>query len=113
MMMMKTMMMQMMMMIKLMKIMIAIRYSSLTYDGKSPRGIQCWTAVMIMHNAADADDDNNKGLFINDVINFRGYLDPPPSPSSSLVTFWLPPPLIARVTRDKPAFATKQRKLGS
>ena len=34
----------------------------------------------------------HKGLFINDVINFGGYRDPPPSPSSSLVTFWLPPP---------------------
>ena len=32
----------------------------------------------------------SKGLFINDVINFGGYRDPP-SPSSSFVTFWLPP----------------------
>ena len=34
-----------------------------------------------------------KGLFINDVIIFEGYPAPPPSPSSSFVTFWLPPPL--------------------
>ena len=45
----------------------------------------------------------SKGLFINDVINFGGYRDPPPSPSSSFVTFWLPP-LIARVTCDKTAY---------
>ena len=50
-----------------------------------------------------------KGLFINDVIIFGGYCDPP-SPSSSFVTFWLPP-LIARVTRDITDFATKQRML--
>ena len=54
----------------------------------------------------------HKGLFINDVINFRGYREPPPPPRhhSSLFGY---PPLIARVTRDKPAFATKQRMLGS
>ena len=36
----------------------------------------------------------------------------PPSPSSSFVTFWLPP-LIARGTHDKTDFATKHRMLGS
>ena len=37
-----------------------------------------------------------KGLFINDVIIFGGYRDPPPS---------------SRVTRDITDFATKQRML--
>ena len=37
-----------------------------------------------------------KGLFINDVINFGGYRDPP-SPSSSFVTFLLHPPPSSRV----------------
>ena len=51
-----------------------------------------------------------KGLFINDVINFRGYRDPPPPPRhhSSLFGY---PPFIARVTRDITDFATKQRML--
>ena len=53
----------------------------------------------------------DKGLFINDIIIFGGYRDPP-SPSSSFVTFWLPP-LNARVTRDITDFATKQRMLDS
>ena len=35
--------------------------------------------------------------------SFLGGIVPPPSPSSSFVTFWLPP-LIARVTRDKTAY---------
>ena len=52
----------------------------------------------------------NKGLFINDVINFGGYRNPP-SPSSSFVTFWLPP--LVRVTRDNTGPVTKQRMLSS
>ena len=53
-----------------------------------------------------------KGLFINDVIIFGGYRDPP-FPLVIIRHFLATPPLIARVTRDKTDFTTKQRMLGS
>ena len=48
-----------------------------------------------------------KGLFINDVIIFGGYADPP-SPLPLVITRHF-----LRVTHDKANFATKQRMLGS
>ena len=57
-----------------------------------------------------------KGLFINDVINFGGYRDPPlPLVIIPLVIirhFLATPPLV-RVTLDNTVFATKHRMLGS
>ena len=40
-----------------------------------------------------------KGLFINDVINFGGYRDPPPPPRHHLSLFGYPPPHYARNSR--------------
>ena len=39
----------------------------------------------------DKDNDDDKGLFINDFIIFRGYLDPH-LPLAIIGTFWLTPP---------------------
>ena len=50
-----------------------------------------------------------KGLFINDVITFGGYPDPP-SPCHHVI-FWLPPPFV-RVIGEKNWSTTKQRTLG-
>ena len=41
-------------------------------------------------NAAK-DDIGDKGLFINDVINFGGYRDPPPPPRHHSSLFGYPP----------------------
>ena len=42
--------------------------------------------------------NDDKGLFINDVIFFRGGYLPPLPPSSFKITFWLtpPPPLVMK-----------------
>ena len=57
---------------------------------------------------------SHKGLFINDVIIFGGYCDPP-SPLPLVITrhFLATPPYHVTVARDKTDFATKQRMLGS
>ena len=52
---------------------------------------------------------SDKGLFINDIINFGGYRDPTPLPLVIIRHFLATPPS----SRDKTDFATKHRMLGS
>ena len=58
----------------------------------------------------DGDDGNDgRGLFINDVIPFGSYSDPPPAPLSSCHHLATPPhPSFVRVFGWKNCFATKQ-----
>ena len=50
----------------------------------------CSTLLLVQVSINEGEGVKAQGLFIIDITIFWGYPDPP-SPSSSLVTFWLPP----------------------